>query len=381
MDTTSPQHNIAPAGGHGGVLSIDLDALASNYRRLSKLAGPVETAAAVKGDGYGLGLNRVVQTLSRAGCRTFFVAHLGEAEALRRICPPDDATIYVLNGLMPAMAPALAAIHARPVLGSVEEIEEWRSFANAHSAPPAAIHIDTGFTRLGLAPGALDDLVGANELFSGMGVALLMSHLACADEPEHPMNREQLARFRQAVELFTDIPASLASSAGIALGTGFHFDMVRPGIALYGGRARISGENAMQRVIGLEVPTLQIRDAEIGSTAGYGATYQFEHMSRVALVSIGYADGFFRSLSASNQRAGGRLFIAGTPCPIVGRVSMDITAIDVSHIGEQHLERGAMVEVFGDHQSIDDLAAAAGTIGYEVLTHLGLRHARVYSGS
>ena len=360
---------------HGGRLAIDLAALADNYRTLAALAAPAETAAAVKGDGYGLGLSPVAAALRGAGCRTFFVAHLGEAEALRRTCPDPDIAIHVLNGLLPGMAPALAAIGARPVLGSLAEIDEWRAFAAASAAPPAGIQIDTGFTRLGLGEGDLARLAAEPERLSGIAIALVISHLACADDPGHAMNAAQLDRFAGARAVFPDVPASLANSAGIRLGARYHLDMVRPGIALYGARAVLGVANPMRPVVRLEVPIIQVRDASPGATAGYGATYRFHRPSRVALVSIGYADGFLRALGT----AGGRLFVAGHAAPIVGRVSMDVTAIDVTDIPQRHLARGAPVEVIGPHQSIDDLADAAGTIGYELLTRLGLRHTRVYS--
>jgi alanine racemase len=378
-DDSRPCKDGAPAPGHGGVLAIDLAALAANYRALAARAAPAETAAAIKGDGYGLGLQKVALALHAAGCRTFFVAHLGEAEALRRVLGPAEAVIYVLNGLLPGMAPALARIDARPVLGSLAEIDEWRGFAAAHRAPPAAIQIDTGFTRLGLGASDMAALGADRARLAGFETALAMSHLACADDPGHAMNEAQLARFREALGLFPGIRASLANSAGIALGPGYRFDMVRPGIALYGGRARISGANDMARVVSLEVPIVQVRVAEPGSSAGYGATYRFRRRSKVALVSLGYGDGFLRALGASGERPGGRLFVAGRPCPIVGRVSMDITAIDVTDCGAAGPARGDMAEVLGPNQSVDDLAAAAGTIGYEILTRLGLRHARVYS--
>jgi len=381
-DDSRPCTN-ASAAGHGGVLTIDLGALAANYRTLAARARPAETAAAVKGDGYGLGLAQVALALHAAGCRTYFVAHLGEAEALRRVLAPAQADIYVLNGLLPGMAARLAHVAARPVLGSLAEIDEWRGFAAAGGAPPAAIQIDTGFTRLGLGPSDIAALGADPSRHAGFETALVLSHLACADDPGHAMNEAQLARFREALALFPGVRASLANSAGIALGAGYHFDMVRPGIALYGGRARICGASDMARVVSLDVPILQVRSAAPGSSAGYGATYRFARRSKVALVSLGYGDGFLRALGASGERPGGRLFVAGRPCPIVGRVSMDITAIDVTDFGAAEdgagPARGDMAEVLGAHQSIDDLAAAAGTIGYEILTRLGLRHARVYS--
>ena len=370
-----------PWTGHGGTLTIDLGALARNYRALAERAAPAETAAAVTGDGYGLGLAPVARALLAAGCRSFFVAHLSEARALRAALGAGEAAIYVLNGLLPGMAPALARIDVRPVLGSLEEIDEWRAFAAGHPAPPAAIQIDTGFTRLGLGKADIAAIRADPGRLAGFETALVMSHLACADEPDHPMNEAQRARFEAALEPFAPARASLANSAGIALGPGYHFGMVRPGIALYGGRAQSTGASAMEPVVRLEVPIIQVREAAAGSDAGYGATYRFATGSRVALVSIGYADGLARAYGAGTGEMRGRLFVAGIACPIVGRVSMDVTAIDVTNVPRGAIGRGATAQVIGPDQGIDDLAKAGGTIGYEVLTRLGLRHTRVYSAA
>ena len=362
-------------------MTVDLGAIGDNYRALAAMAPGAETAAAVKADAYGLGAAPVARALHDAGCRTFFVAHLSEAVALRTVFAPRSATIYVLNGLLPGMAPAIAEVGARPILSSPEEIAQWRAFASEHDAPPAAIQIDTGFTRLGLGMDDVETLRRIPERLGGIKIALVMSHLACADTPSHPMNARQLERFAAARAGFAGIAASLANSGGIALGPHYHFDMVRPGIALYGGRARSDGENRMRPVVGLEVPIIQVRDARQGESVGYGAGHTLSSPRRIAIVSIGYADGLARTYGASDERAGGRLFVAGVPCPIVGRISMDLTAIDVSAVPPDQLRRGAMAEVIGPHQSIDDLADRGGTIAYEVLTRLGLRHPRVYSGA
>lgn len=364
---------------HGGVLTIDLAALQRNYGRLRALSRPAETGAAVKGDGYGLGLEPVARSLHEAGCRTFFVAHLSEAATLREILSAQDVVIYVLNGLLPGTGAAYRALNVRPVLGSPEEIAQWRAFAAAGDAPPAALHIDTGFNRLGLSIDEFKALAAERAPLDGVDVALIMSHLACADEPDDPMNAHQRDRFATVREAFAGVPASLANSAGIYMGDGVTLDLARPGIALYGGQARSGVENPMEPVADLTVPIVQIRDVPAGDHIGYGATYRFARPARVALVSIGYADGFFRCLGSSTERPGGRLFVAGHPCPIVGRVSMDVTAIDVTGVPVDACRRGAMAEVIGPNQSVDDIARAAGTIGYEVLSRLGLRFSRVYS--
>jgi alanine racemase len=373
----------APPLGHGGRLTIDLAALAANYRALCAMAGAVQVAAAVKGDGYGLGAARVAEALAGAGCATFFVAHLGEGRALRGLAALAGCDIYVLNGLLPGTAAGYGEARVRPVLGSLAEIDDWRSFAAAAAgaAPPAALHIDTGFNRHGLGADELARLIAEPGRLAGIELALVMSHLACADAPDHPMNRAQLARFAEAAGHFPGVPASLANSGGIMLGADYRFDLVRAGIALYGGLAVAGRANPMAAVVGLKVPIVQVRHVAQGEVIGYGATYRFDRPSRVATVSIGYADGLPRALGAASGRPGGRLFVAGLPAPLVGRVSMDLTAIDVGQVPERHLTRGAPVEVLGPNQGVDDLAAAAGTIGYEILTRLGLRHDRVYSAA
>jgi len=379
MSDTSITSGIATAPDHGGVLSIDLGAVADNYRFLSLRAKRAETAASVKGNAYGLGLEKIAGALRGVGCSTFFVAHIGEAAALRQVYPDPEVTIYVLNGLLPSTVGLYPRINARPVLGSIEEIQEWAIFASTHEAPPAAVQIDTGFTRLGLTSGDKAELAEAASLVKGIDVSLVMSHLACGDDPNHCLNVKQLEQFETARQYFPNVPASLANSAGIALGSKFRFNMVRPGIALYGGTCNVSGANDMRQVVSLNVPIIQLRTAPARSTAGYGATYRFPIDRRIALVSLGYADGFARIYSASNTQFGGQLFLNGTSCPVVGRISMDITAIDVSHLDKHIAKRGAQVEVLGPNQTIDDLARLGKTIPYEVLTRLGLRHRRVYS--
>ena len=375
LDISSDQATSA----HGGVLTIDLAALQRNYGRLRVLSRPAETGAAVKGNGYGLGLEPVARSLHEAGCGTFFVAHLSEAATLRGLLPPRDAVIYVLNGLLPGTGEAYRALDVRPVLGSPEEIAEWRAFAAAGDAPPAALHVDTGFNRLGLSHDEFKALAADRALLDSVDLSLIMSHLACADEPDDPMNVGQRDRFAAVRDALPGVSASLANSAGIYLGDDVTLDLARPGIALYGGQARSGVENPMEPVAALSVPVVQVRDVSAGDHIGYGATYRFARPARVALVSIGYADGFFRCLGSSTERTGGRLFVAGRPCPIVGRVSMDVTAIDVTGVPVDACGRGAMAEVIGPNQSVDDIARAAGTIGYEVLSRLGLRFSRVYS--
>ena len=369
--------------GHGGRLTIDLDALRANYRHMADLAAPAECAAAVKADAYGLGLAPVSQALWRAGCRTFFVAHLSEAGRLRAALGAE-AVVYVLNGLLPGLAPHLAAIDARPVLGSLAEIAEWREFragAKASMPPPkAAIMIDTGFNRLGLSAGELKALAADPCPMTGIDVALVMSHLACADEPAHELNARQQKRMAAIRATFPGTPFCLSNSGGIVMGAPFRFDMVRAGIALYGGRARAHGPNPMAPVVRLDAAVIQVRKVSAGATIGYGAAYRFKAPARVALLSIGYGDGLFRSLSGTDETPGGKVWFGAHAAPIVGRVSMDITAVDVSHVPQGLVFRGSWAQLIGPRQTAGDLAGDAGTIDYEVFTSLSSRYERIYSG-
>lgn len=368
--------------GHGGRMRIDLDGLRANYRKLSQLARPAECAAAVKADAYGLGAEPVCRALLEAGCRTFFVAHLSEAAHLRDLFG-QRPQIYVLNGLPPGLAPQMADIGARPVLCCLDDIAEWQAFAAGNAgadAPPAAIMIDTGFNRLGLSDVDLAALSADPTRLQGFDLALVLTHLACADEPQHPMNAAQAARFETVVAAFPGVPAAVANSGGIFLGARYHADMVRTGISLFGGSAQGEDLNPMRPVVALDVPVIQNRQAAKGETVGYGATYTFDAPARLALLSIGYADGFFRSLSASDAIQGGKVYFDGRPAPIIGRISMDVTAIDVTALPASSATRGTWAEIIGPNQSASKLAKDAGTIDYELFTRLGSRAIRIYSG-
>lgn len=361
----------------GAVLTIDLAAIVENWRTLSAVAAPAECAAVVKADAYGLGIDRVAPALWRAGALTFFVAHLNEGIRLRALLP--DAVIYVLNGLMPGTGPAFAAAKLRPVLGSVPEIAEWSEFCRATGKPlPAALHVDTGMERLGL---SLDDAVRLSDSrrLLGFEPSLLMSHLACADTPGHPLTGRQLSLFTDIARRFPGIPASLANSAGTLSGRDFRFDLVRPGIFLYGGIA-VADVPPLRPVVRLDARILQVREVERGATVGYGAAQRVKRASRIATVSIGYADGLFRAAGSTDAKAGAEAVIAGRRCPLVGRISMDLATIDVTSLPETAVERGAMATFLGEGIGVDDLAARAGTIGYEVLTSLGGRYLRRYVG-
>jgi alanine racemase len=361
------------------ILTIDLDALAANYLRLRDLAASAECAAVVKADAYGLGMAKAAPVLARAGCRTFFVATLGEAAALRALLP--EATIYVFAGLMPGTGELYRAADLRPVLNSAAEIKEWASFcASRGEQLPCAVHIDTGMNRLGLSADEIDQLAEASELWQSMTLSLVMSHLACADEPDHPKSDAQRKLFDRLRARLPKALASLANSAGILLGPNYIYDVVRPGLALYGGHPRRHGENPFLAVVHLKGRVLQVRIVGPGETVGYGATATMRRAARIAVVSVGYADGFFRSLSAKDGEEPHEAYFGSHAAPILGRVSMDLITIDVSAVPEELSGRGAWVELIGPNVPAHTLAARAGTIDYEVLTNLGRRAFRRYLG-
>jgi alanine racemase len=373
----STEHDAAAS--ETAILTIDLDALLANYRRLRELAAPAECAAVVKADAYGLGLAQAAPALARAGCNTFFVATLGEAKALRELLP--HATIYVFAGLMPGTAELFREHDLRPVLNSAEEIREWASYSASKSEKlPCAVHIDSGMNRLGLSADEVDAVANARELWSALKLSLVMSHLACADEPKHPKSEAQRKAFDRLRARLPKALASLANSAGILLGPSYAYDLVRPGIALYGGKPLRQGKNPFQPVVHLKGRILQVRNVGAGETVGYGATRTLTHPSRVAIVSVGYADGLFRSLSAKDGEEGLVVYIGRHAAPILGRVSMDLITIDVTHLPEELSRRGEWVELIGPNVSAQELAHHAGTIDYEVLTNLGRRALRRYIG-
>lgn len=362
----------------GALLIVDLAAVVSNFRLLQGRAAPAACAAAVKADAYGVGAGRVVPTLAAAGCRTFFVATVDEGIAVRRLletaCP--EAVVYVLNGPPRGAESVLAEADLRPVLNSLEDIDAWAGFARARGARlPAAVHIDTGMSRLGLPAAELDLLVSAPERLQGVDLAMVMSHLACADEPDHPLNGQQLAAFGSARRHFPGTAGSLANSSGIFLGAAYHADLVRPGAALYGVNPLPGQPNPMAQVVRLQGKILQVRQIDSGRTVGYGATHRAEGARTIATVAAGYADGYLRSLS--NR---GCAYVDAVRVPLVGRVSMDLATFDVTGLPEARVHPGAMVDLIGPHNPVDDVADAAGTIGYEILTALGSRYLRSYVG-
>ena len=357
----------------GGRLTVDLDALADNWAALARLASTAETAAVVKGDAYGIGVEAAAPAIARAGCKTFFVALPSEGVQLRAALP--SAVIYVLNGLLEGTAATYAGLDLRPVLSSWDEIEEWAAYREKGVATGSAIHVDTGMNRLGLTLHEALDLARRSDLLAAIGPTLIMSHLSSADTPADPFNFRQLALFNEIRGEFPDLPASLANSAGILLGEDFHFDLVRPGIALYGASAAAA---PLRTVVTAEARVLAVREVEEGEAVGYGSSERVKRTSRIAILAAGYADGYHRRAGSSDDRKGAHVYIRGRPAPLVGRVSMDLMAADVTDI--RAVTRGDWAELFGPSVPIDDLARTAGTIGYELLTGLGRRYARQYLG-
>jgi alanine racemase len=346
------------------VLEVDLDAIVANWRILQDRhpSGPV--AAAVKADAYGLGASRVAAALYAAGCRHFFVAYLNEALAIRAIIP--TAMLAVLSGLIPGTEDAYVANDLTPVLGSLDEIDRWRK-----PGREAILHVDTGMSRLGLDDRELAELGRDHTRLYGLTIRYVMSHLVSSELPDHPLNRRQRERFAAARAFLPPAPASLANSSGIFLGPEFGSDLARAGAALYGVNPTPGHPNPMRGVVRLSVRVIAVREVPAGATVGYNATWTAVRPSRIATAAFGYADGFHRSLSGR-----GSARFDGTPIPLVGRVSMDLTTFDVTD--HPAVQPGSWLQILGPHLSPDDVAAAAGTNGYEVLTSLGRRFHRVY---
>jgi alanine racemase len=378
-DLRPAEASPAAAAEAGGFLTIDLAAIAANWKMLASTTVPVECAAVVKGDGYGCGLEPVTRALSRAGCRTFFVADVAEGRRVRAIAP--DATVYVLNGVMPGSAQALANDYLQPVINSTTELAEWDAFVAINKwRGGAALHVDTGMNRLGI---TVDEAVAiAPRLQSeNHGFTLLMSHLACAEIPDHPMNDRQIRLFREVRILYRGLASSLANSSGIFLGGTVYCDLVRPGVALYGVNPTPGKQNPMRPAVELKGRIIQVRTVGKGESVGYGAAFTVSRPSRIAIVAVGYADGYLRSAAAARGKPAAEVVVAGRRCPVAGRVSMDLLAVDIGELAEGAVRRGDLATLIGDGMSIDDLAAGMGTIGYEVLTNLGRRYHRVYRGA
>jgi alanine racemase len=360
------------------ILRIDLAAIVANWRHLRERVAPAECAAVVKADAYGLGASEVAPALLAAGCRTFFVAMLEEAITLRRCLDRVNSgvacAIFVLNGAPISAVAEVLRHQLTPVLNALADIDAWSAIARRRDVPVlAALHVDTGMSRLGLPAEEVSELSEDPGRLGGLDVRCIISHPACADMPKHPLNPRQLGAFRAALAALPKSPASFANSSGIFLGRDYWGDLVRPGAALYGVSPLPGQPNPMRGVVRLDGRILQVRQIDKGSTVGYGATHRAIGRARIATVGVGYADGFLRSLS--NRGSG---YIGNQPVPLVGRVSMDLITFDVSGIPEPLAQPGAMIELIGPHRPVDALAAEAGTIGYEILTALGARYARIY---
>ena len=360
----------------GGRLTIDLGAVAANWRQLAARSRPARCAAVVKADAYGLGAERVVPALAAAGCDTFFVALPDEAMAVRRLAP--DARCFVLNGVHAGSLAMMAEAGIIPVLSSVEQIRLWR---DAGQGRPCALHVDTGMNRLGLTVGEALELAADASARGALNLVHVMSHFACADTPDHPLNQRQAESFQRVASAFAGIESSLSNSAATLTGGALGFAMTRPGIALYGGEAVTGIENQMRPVVTLEARIVQIRHAMAGETVSYGATQTLARDTAIAVVSVGYADGYPRAGSGAGvpmrERVAGGLhgFVGGRRVPVLGRVSMDLTCFDVTGVPDAALDAG-WIELIGPNMPLDEAARACGTIGYELLTGLGPRYRR-----
>jgi len=358
-----------------GVLTIDLAALAANWRDLARRAAPGRCGAVIKADAYGIGIGLAAPALREAGCDAFFVAHVEEG-ARARAALGAGARIYVLNGLEVGVDPAEYVAHGlAPVIGSAEEWARWAAFSSRQpTAPPFAIHLDTGMNRLGFA--SLAKLHAASERYGVVGADLLMSHFVASEERDNPLNPTQIERFEAARLAFPELPASLANSSGLFLDRAPRYDLARPGYALYGGNPTPGADNPMRTVVTLEVAIQQTRWIEAGETCGYNSQWTARRRARLATLLVGYADGLPRGAGAVDAREGAEVVIAGRRCKLVGRTSMDLSIADVTDLPEQATPPGASAQFLGPDVPLDEFARAAGTIGYQVLTSFGARYAR-----
>ncbi|MCV0348681.1 MAG: alanine racemase [Nitratireductor sp.] len=384
MTSIDPQMRGADPRVAGGRLTVDLDALVANYRQMAERSTPAEAAAVVKADAYGLGAGPVVAALVAEGCRKFFVALPEEGLAVRAVAP--DAEIYVFNGLF---SPEAASFYREgrliPVLNSQTDLAIWEAHGwdDGDTPRPCALHVETGMNRLGLTPERTRILAQENALTGALTPRLILSHLACADTPDHPMNRQQLESFQALCALFPDAESSLANSAGIFLGGEFLCDVTRPGVSLYGSNPVNDTENPMQPVATVQARIAQLRQVPAGGTVSYGAT-PVTRDTLLAVTATGYADGYHRSGSGAGvplrnavpQGACG--FVDGERVPVIGRITMDLTLFDVTDLGPDALQVGDFIELIGHNMPVDDVAMACGTISYELLTSLGRRYERHY---
>lgn len=369
--SSSPANDYAPT-----VLTVDLDAVVENWRIVKAQTGHGRAAAVVKADGYGLGLGPVARALAAAGCDTFFVAHLDEGIALRHILG-QAGRVTVMNGLLPGTEAVYSEYSLWPSLNDPGQIDDWARFCRVQeTALPAVLHCDTGMSRTGLDRGEAARLIADPTALAGIDLRFIMSHMACADDPSHALNREQQQRF---ADLVAHLPtaregAMLAASSATFLGPDWHFDWVRPGVALYGVRPNEVMTNPLQPVVSLDARVLQVRQIDAPESVGYGASHVARGPMRVATIAVGYADGFLRSLSNTASA-----WLGEVELPVVGRISMDLTTVDVTHVPQ--VQAGTVLSLIGPMQDVDAVAGQAGTIGYEILTSLGNRYRRIYRGA
>ena len=364
---------------YGATLTIDLAALVSNWRLRGRRAG-TDAGAVVKADAYGIGIEPAVTALARAGCRNFFVAHLSEGVRARKVAP--EATVYILNGLLPGSCGLYAEHALSPVLGSHEELLEWASFRQTGAkVRPAALHVDTAMNRLGLWPGEGLNLAREKSgVIAAADIGLVMSHFASSEDEADPANARQIAAFAEIAAAFPGLPASLKNSSGHFLKDCPSYQLTRPGYALYGGNPTPGKPNPMQPVVGLEATIIQTRVVEAGTQVGYNGRWTAGSRRKLATICLGYADGYPRNASWTDTATGGSALVSGVTCPFVGSVSMDLIIIDVTEAPEGSAVRGAPVTLIGGPLDLEAVGAGARTIGYEILTSLGRRYRRRYVG-
>jgi alanine racemase len=369
-------------GSAGLRLTVDLTAMTDNWKDLARRSGKARTAAVVKADAYGTGIEDAGEALYLAGARDFFVATVDEGVTLRLYAP--DARIFVLCGIWPGTERRFFENDLVPVISSEEQLAFWMAVLADYGDYPCALHVDTGFNRLGI---DMDEAVALADDVSrpaSFAPVLMMSHLACGDDHSSPMNRQQLESFRRVSAAYEGIDSSLSASAGIFLGSDYHFDLTRPGISIYGGEAVSGMANPMRPVVTAEARVIQVRTVKAGQSVSYGRAMQLTRDSRLAVVSAGYADGYMRSQSSGGVPLrqilpqGGHGFIAGRRVPVAGRITMDLTIFDITDLPDNAITAGDYVELFGSNVAVDEVARSAGTIGYEILTSMGLRHERRY---
>ncbi|MAZ77003.1 MAG: alanine racemase [Micavibrio sp.] len=359
-------------------LTIDLNALADNYRQFQAMTDDTcEISGVIKANAYGLGAKQVFNKLKSLGCPQIFVATLDEALSLR--VHDKKTPIAVLGGLFTGAEKEYLTNNITPVLNTPHEIKAWSTMAkNENTKLPTYIHFDTGMNRLGLSADEARALINDQSVLNSLGLQLIMSHFACADDKDHPFTQEQADKFAAIATHFPNAKKSLSNSPGLFTDPSYHYDLARPGYALYGGNPTPHLKNPMKPVVHLKVRVLQVRNVKKGETVGYAASHTFKKDTRTATVALGYADGFLRSNSGSKSGEA-KLYYNDTACNVLGRVSMDLVSIDIDHL--PNLKQGDWIEVLGHNQSVDALAHSAGTIGYEILTSLGNRYKRYYIGA